>query len=62
MYNGKVISDYKNWKSIASYCSQYDYHNALLSVKETLEFAKQCQCGKETKIDLVFLIINYYFY
>lgn len=53
MYNGKVISDYKNWKSISSYCSQYDYHNALLTVKETLEFAKQCQCGKETKIDIV---------
>lgn len=56
-YGGKQITDYKNWKSVASYCSQYDYHNALLTVKETLEFARQCQCGFDTKIDLVYIYI-----
>jgi len=36
-------------ENVVSYVEQLDYHEPLLTVKETFEFARQCRCGVEPK-------------
>lgn len=46
-YGGINIKHYE-WTRFAVLCEQLDNHNATLTVRETFEFSKECQNGKDS--------------
>jgi len=47
---GPFKTDEMCLENVVSYVEQLDYHEPLLTVRETFEFARQCRCGVDTNV------------